>query len=34
MKKWQAWFEEMTSKGQLETPGQPLDEPAHAARRA
>ena len=26
MKKWRAWFEEMTKKGQLKNPGQPLDE--------
>lgn len=25
MKKWQAWFKDMTEKGQLKTLGQPLD---------
>jgi hypothetical protein len=25
MKKWQAWFKDMTDKGQLKTLGQPLD---------
>ena len=26
MNKWRAWFEEMTRKGQLKSPGQPLDD--------
>ncbi len=26
MKKWRAWFEDMTRKGQLKNPGQPLDD--------
>ena len=26
MKKWRAWFEDLTAKGQLKSPGQPLDE--------
>jgi len=26
MKKWRAWFEDLTAKGQLKSPGQPLEE--------
>jgi hypothetical protein len=27
LKKWRAWLQEMTDKGQLKSPGQPLDDP-------
>jgi len=33
MKKWRAWFEEMSSKGQLKAPGQPLDDPGKVVRK-
>ena len=33
MKKWRAWFEEMTGKGQLRSPGQPLDDAGKVVRQ-
>jgi hypothetical protein len=33
MKKWRAWFEEMTSKSQLKAPGQPLDDAGKVVRK-
>jgi len=33
MKKWRAWFDEMTSKGQLKAVGQPLDDPGKVVRK-
>ena len=33
MKKWRAWFEEMTSKGQLKSPGQSLDDAGKVVRK-
>ena len=33
MTKWRAWFEEMTSKGQLKNAGQPLDDAGKVVRK-
>ena len=33
MQKWRSWLQDLTAKGQLKSPGQPLDDPGKVVRK-